>query len=1787
MRTLGGEQGTQETSESSSWDSVEQLTINLDLSTTPDQMVEIWKKNFDNGYLNSRHFRDYWKFKVPNIFSPGMNCDCLHIVFDEDEVKRVLLDPLEMFICGRDPKAVFKELSELDNPPALCGKVFRMGEPTYSCRDCGTDPTCVLCVDCFKRSAHKQHRYRLSMSVGGGYCDCGDPEAWKTEAFCENHAKGLAASEEGREKLMARMPPDVMGRTKIVFATVLKYAYQILTSELTMNLPQDLQVNFPGNEIAQLSLAEEEVYCTMLFNDETHTFEQVIDTLKRAIDCAQKEAVDFATIIDREGRCIVKCSNFATCNNVRLVIERQTSRQPTNQRPLKVVVMPAHVMAHQVGAMRLLNWLQQLLGCCEAFRILFSDIAMEASSKEMSVVEGILNCDTQLWKAARSVWHHLFISGLLMDFENKKRFAKIFTKYYNVMMKDFINDDHDHSYSISSLSVQLFTVPTISHHLISIDDVLAILLRFFTSECERRRNDEGKLSFERNNSALRRAMYVLYDLKYLLSSKPETWNEELRRGFLHGFDLLANLLGWMQGMDATKRQVGQHMEFEPEWEFAFNLHFKLAPVLSLIIDWCGTDKKVLTKVYRNILKKIGECLESEMKTPTKLCEVANHSVISIDYDVSYRPVSIHLPLSRIFAGLNLLLSKFGLDYYGFENISNKPNPVQIIEPVLRTQVMVAQVQAGMWRRNGYSLINQIYFYKNVKCRTEMFDRDITLLQVGASLIEPNEFLIHLLNKFDILGWTMKNYEKNIFHINEDEDTARQITILVEEFLNLIIQITGERHTPGVGEVTPEEQTMKEIIHQLCIEAMPHSALNKALPEDTSHETHIESVIDKIARFKKPIQGSAKGVYELKDEYFDQFDVFFYHYTREEMSRAEESQIKRRKVAGLELCCPPPPLPPFTQAFMPISNILQSDVMLYIFQTVFERTSNLRARTFSETQFHMVLHLIGYALWEEIRFLSRENSIGYHFTDRADKFDILPLMESLRGNSRIDNHKVLLDWTIRKYKEILVKRGTVSEPVSEKMFVDTEESKAEENEKKRRAKIAAARKAAIMAQMATAQKNFIMEHKAEFETSSEMKSAYGSLESVMDVTEDVSPVAYGPGQTAAIDTSKKLVCILCQEEQPVTGPGKGFVYGTFVQRSTVMCQNTTKLTETMDSMGKVLENSPFCINPDVLVAPFVSSCGHPMHASCWQSYLEGLIARERRRPRPRPSSSYDIDKSEFLCPLCQCLSNTVMPVLPGLNSFATKKTTVDEKADLSFEEWYEAITLVTKSLVWVEPEKSKENDDLVDIRKFDRDTICRLRKALIMIGRADVLCEYPKLSGDVSRVLVNQGADEMIKIFFQCVLTVGFDETINSDHPRLSMAICQAAAYTFLSTQNYLESEQKGLFELSSRQQDTLSSFARCLLCFPHALNEDELQAKILEDQFYGALETLFQAEKSKASPIDAVDPFSILVTLLVCSSVFSDSGRVRQRILTVMDLHLVRLAFAMQVIQSFLVVELPTADELMEEEGAKAYTPGQTILLELYEKVRGKECACSSSRFIEEIEKCCKPFLRCVALFGHFFCEVAAPPEMKDYGGDSIQSLLRYIGLESIEEIVQKEWFFSYAQRCLARRPTSECTLKYPLRGRTLIELPHDYSELINEVAQFTCPNSDGDESRTPTRCLLCGAMLCSQSYCCQVELQGVSVGACTNHAHYCGAGVGIFLRVRECKIMLLAGQSKGCYMPPPYLDKYGETDQGLRRGDPLHLCKASYNKWQRLWLSHSVQEHISHAMETSQSLLQTDWHHV
>lgn len=159
------------------------------------------------------------------------------------------------------------------------------------------------------------------------------------------------------------------------------------------------------------------------------------------------------------------------------------------------------------------------------------------------------------------------------------------------------------------------------------------------------------------------------------------------------------------------------------------------------------------------------------------------------------------------------------------------------------------------------------------------------------------------------------------------------------------------------------------------------------------------------------------------------------------------------------------------------------------------------------------------------------------------------------------------------------------------------------------------------------------------------------------------------------------------------------------------------------------------------------------------------------------------------------------------------------------------------------------------------------------------------------------------------------------------------------------------------------------------------------------------------------------------------------------------------------------------------------------------------------------------------------------------------------------------------------------LRVNHLVSLPSDYADLVHRAAAFPCPNSvTGDESRTPAMCLVCGTVVCSQSYCCQSRTDDVAMGAAMRHVSSCGISCGLFLRIRDCQLMLLVPNNKGCFYTPPYVDEYGETDQGLRRGNPLTLSNEHYKRLQKLWLSHGIQEEIVHHLESSPTLFGFDW---
>ncbi|XP_031435449.1 E3 ubiquitin-protein ligase UBR2 isoform X1 [Clupea harengus] len=1706
---------------------------------------------------------------VPQIYCQGPN---LNPQSEELLAQLLLQSPLEWYLCGEDPSTGLAKLEQNNQPSQLCGHVFKVGEPTYSCRECAADPTCVLCMQCFLGSVHKEHRYRMTTSGGGGFCDCGDTEAWKEGSYCQKHEPNI--SDSSQEDPLAHLSADMIARTYNVFSIVLKYAVDMLTWEKEDELPQGLEPPERADTF----------YC-MLFNDEVHTYEQVIYTLQKAVSCTQKEAVSFATTVDRDGRKSVRYGDFQFCEQAKSIIVRNTSRQ---SKPLRVQVMHSSVVAHQCFALKALNWMGHIIRHSDALRRILCQVGLQKGPEgEDSMVDTFMLCDSKMWKGARNVYHQLLMSSLLMDLKYKKLFAIQFAKNYRHLQTDFMEDDHERLVSITSLSVQLFTVPTMARMLITEENLMTTIIRTFVDHL-RHRDLQGRFQFERYTAQqafkFRRVQSLIGDLKYVLISRPTEWSDKLREKFLEGLDAFLELLKCMQGMDPVVRQVGQHIEMEPEWEAAFTLQMKLTHIISMIQEWCASDEPVLIEAYRKCLSILTHChsgfTDGEQPITLSMC---GHSVDTIRYCVSQEKVSIHLPVSRLLAGLHVLLSKTEVAYRFPEQLPlSELSPPMLIEHPLRCLVLCAQVHAGMWRRNGFSLVNQIYYYHNVKCRVEMFDKDLIMLQAGASMMDPNHFLMIMLSRFELFHiFSSLDGRKRYSRENANKDVVQQNNTLIEEMLHLIIMVVGERFVAGIGQVHPCDEIKREVIHQLCIRPMAHSELVKALPENENKETGMESVIDSVASFKKP-GVTGRGLYELRPVCAKQFNLYFHHYSRADQSKAEEAQRKLKRQHGEDTALPPPVLPQYCPLFASLVNLLQCDVLLSILGTVLQWAVEPSGGHWSESMLQRVLHLTGMALLEEHQQLENsEEEATFNFTLKisrpgeapSNSASILALLETLQNAPHLEVHKDTIRWILKTVASIKTMRErTVTTPVADHGGQSQEETVRDKDkaERKRKAEMARLRREKIMAQMSEMQRHFINENKELFQQTSldELEASTSTSAEHSPTSADAALVCVGPRRTRVCERKQVVTCILCQEEQEIRPDGRAMVLAAFVQRSTVMSKNRHRPPPDPEKYD------PLYMHPDLSIGTHTGSCGHIMHSHCWQRYFEAVQAKEQRRQqRLRVHTSYDVENGEFLCPLCECLSNTVIPLLP------LKKTSSScEQPTLA--PWLKTIGQQVRALQAAHRKAKPISAECVDT---ESEPDCPVPEGF----RLDHTPMSP----------YSDTIKEMLTTFGTATYKVGLKVHPNEQDPRVPILCWGSCAYTIQSIERLLLDEEKPLFgSLPCRQDDCLSSLVRFgSACWTAGC------LSTVQTHFIRLLAALVPDPEVKSSPcILDVDMFHLLVSLVLSySSVHClDGSGVSVDVTQLHFLHLVTVAHMVQILLTSVPVETT-----MEQESDEADKEEEEAVCRLYNTLRthlgSALCDVSSGWHLWHCVKAgILPYLRATALFFHHLNGVPTPPELHVLGPGQWEALCGYLHLpcnllqlfyihqDLLEPLLQGWCSHPDVKQCLQGSGT---LISFPRESNQLIELPDDYSALINQASSFTCPKSGVDKSRAPTLCLVCGAMLCSQSYCCQTELDGEKeeVGACTAHTFACGAGVGIFLRVRESQVLFLAGKTKGCFYAPPYLDDYGETDQGLRRGNPLHLCRERYRKIQKLWRQHSITEEIGHAQEANQTLVGIDWQHL
>uniref|UniRef100_A0A915L7G3 E3 ubiquitin-protein ligase n=1 Tax=Romanomermis culicivorax TaxID=13658 RepID=A0A915L7G3_ROMCU len=234
----------------------------------------------------------------------------------------------------------------------------------------------------------------------------------------------------------------------------------------------------------------------------------------------------------------------------------------------------------------------------------------------------------------------------------------------------------------------------------------------------------------------------------------------------------------MQYMNEMVRKTGEHQEYEMEWEMGFTLQLRMTDVLTLLQRWIASSPQICKVCFDKIYER---CVAFNAAQKMEMVEVDVFNVKAqvVKFNISKEPVSMHIPLNRLFAGIYLIKSQFFECSLLEDQLICWP---KFAEFPLRIQVLAAQVRCGLWRRNGSGANMQLYNYVLPHVRREMNDKDLLLLQISAARTDADEFLIALIHKFNLGHWIASFESTRDFR----DENNKVLSYIFDEFLQLLI-----------------------------------------------------------------------------------------------------------------------------------------------------------------------------------------------------------------------------------------------------------------------------------------------------------------------------------------------------------------------------------------------------------------------------------------------------------------------------------------------------------------------------------------------------------------------------------------------------------------------------------------------------------------------------------------------------------------------------------------------------------------------------------------------------------------------------------------------------------------------------------------------------------------------------------------------------------------------------------------------------------------------------------------
>ncbi|PRP81502.1 E3 ubiquitin-protein ligase UBR3-like [Planoprotostelium fungivorum] len=831
-------------------------------------------------------------------------------------------------------------------------------------------------------------------------------------------------------------------------------------------------------------------------------------------------------------------------------------------------------------SLRVIQWLNHIQQFGEGLRYLIGE-SMTSPSHSPTILPTLISGHTTLVTSPtlRRELIALYTS-LIVDYTFKQKFTGVFMDHYVAIAKGS-------SSKLSSLSVQLLTVPKIVLQLAR-ENRLDNLVDCYWGCLEQMKDaSTGLLDPEkeavRDDEHFRIHVDIRYTVQNASVSQYIVWHD---RRLLGKF---ISMVAVAHGMVPHVRKTDIHILHEKE--DAVSLEFHLIRIMTLLAEGFTKGDDTLSGAPLRVpeaIKRMREIINDFQLAFNAWYTGVGAQYYPMDHKVSHGPNSVHLTIHRSLAlFLRSCTSSWNIS---LSKLLTSDVCSRILQEPMRAQVMMSQVQNRMWVRNGHSVLMLSNLYKTSQGRYAHHSsgNDIYLLQVCAAVMGPENFL-----ESAIRIWEMKDYFDGNFN-ERDEYLKRN----VESFMSFLVQLLGDTMLLTVNQ-SPAAVLRRLIIHKLAQEPAVHSALEKAIPDPWNKLPHFDQILHSVAQIQRSTTGGKK--FELKPASWREFEGRnFSYYSAAEATEAVEAYNEAKKSFTEPFNHPtlyylvqkgsdfPRDLrTEISDTFTPIvtSQYLHSDLLFKIVRQVLFNFKEDRA---SELAVEQALYILLLQVRAEPGFQSR------------NLFEML--RETYQGTTML---QVIMELCGRSDSEMgplashVIYDINSSDPICSEYIKKAgrkrEEGKDEENEEDRKQALNA-RKAKLLAQMEQQRKVFA--------------SSVDDMDFEDEETMEEEPAAQ---------------CCLCKES---VIDGEDSPMG-------IICHVTLAAVQIWDAKSQLNLKEP-----DSRLTN--TTCGHHLHHSCHTNYVGSLQSRSRNRQPYEGNGYINLERCEFLCPQCRRLSNCLLP-----------------------------------------------------------------------------------------------------------------------------------------------------------------------------------------------------------------------------------------------------------------------------------------------------------------------------------------------------------------------------------------------------------------------------------------------------------------------------------------------------------------------------------------------------------------